>query len=59
MIICDKLSEIIIKRFCFEKCCKVLYHSNINLLYVVVFTYFYWRSNPSLVTCLEQIWSKN
>ena len=41
MIICDKLSEIIIKLFCFKKCCKILYHSNITFSCVVMITCFY------------------
>ena len=58
MVICDKLSEIIIKEFCFEKYRKVLVYSNISLCYAAVIICFYLRSNPSLVICLEQIWSK-
>ena len=41
MIICDKLSEIIIKEFCFEKCRKVLVYSNIGLYYAAVIICFY------------------
>jgi hypothetical protein len=41
MVICDKLSEIIIKEFCFEKYRKVLVYSNISFCYAAVIICFY------------------